>query len=96
MSNTNVAEGKKRRGTGFLRWLGRVVLGILALLVGLVAVGAIYQAIATARDTQTYKPMDQMVNVNGIQMRLDCRGTGSPTVVLEAGAQSSGITWALI
>ncbi len=96
MSNTNMAEGKKRRGAGFLRWLGRAVLGLFILLLGLAAVGAIYQAIATARDAQTYKPMDQMVDVNGIQMRLDCRGSGSPTVVLEAGAQSSAITWGRI
>ncbi len=96
MSNTNMAEGKKRRGAGFLRWLGRAVLGLFILLLGLAAVGAIYQAIATARDTRTYKPVDQMVDVNGIQMRLDCRGTGSPTVVLEAGAQSSGIVWAKV
>ncbi len=93
MSNTNAAEGQKRRGAGFLRWLGRVVLGILILFVGLVAVGAIYQAIATAKDAQTYKPVDQMVDVNGVHMRLDCRGTGSPTVVLEAGAQSSSMVW---
>jgi len=96
MSNTNVAEGKKRRGAGFLRWLGRVVLGLLILLLGLAAVGAIYQAIATARDAQTYKPLDQMVDVNGIQMRLDCSGTGSPTVVLEAGGESSAIVWARV
>jgi len=31
--------------------------------------------------------------VNGIQLRLDCRGVGSPTVVLEAGAQSHSIHW---
>ncbi len=96
MSNTNVAEGKKRRGAGFLGWLGRAVLGILILLIGLVAVGAIYQAIATGTDEQTYRPMDQMVDVNGIQMRLDCRGAGSPIVVLEAGAESSAITWGRI
>ncbi len=42
MSDTNVEEGKKRRGAGCLRWLARVALGGLALLLGLAAVGAIY------------------------------------------------------
>ncbi len=96
MCNTNMAEGKKRRGAGCLHWLGRVALGILILLLGLVAVGAIYQENATARDAQAYKPLDQIVHVNGIQMRLDCKGTGSPTVVLEAAAQSSAVTWGRI
>ncbi|MBN1450571.1 MAG: alpha/beta hydrolase, partial [Anaerolineales bacterium] len=89
-------ERKKRRGAGCLRWLGRAALGILALLLVLMAAGAIYQALASARDAKAYKPLDQMVDVDGIQMRLDCRGSGSPTVVLEAGAQSSSMVWVRI
>lgn len=93
MSNSDMAVGKKSKGAGCLRWLGRVVLGFVILLAVLAVTGAIYQAIASARDEKTYKPVDQMVDVNGIQMRLDCRGSGSPTVILEAGAQSPAFVW---
>ncbi len=93
MSNANMTGEKKRRGIGCLGWLGRVALGASILVLGLVAVGAIYQAVASAREAQMYKPVDQMIDVNGTEMRLDCRGTGSPTVVLEAGAESSSIYW---
>lgn len=93
MSNTDAADGKKRRGAGCLRWLGRVALGGVILLLGLAVIGAVYQGIASARDAKLYKPVNQMVDVNGLQMRLDCRGVGSPTVVLEAGAQSYSIHW---
>jgi pimeloyl-ACP methyl ester carboxylesterase len=93
MSNANMVPGKRSKGAGCLRWLGRVVLGGVILLLGLAVIGTIYQGIASARDAKLYKPVDQMVDVNGIQMRLDCRGSGSPTVVLEAGAQSSSVVW---
>jgi len=93
MSNANMATGKKSRGAGCLRWLGRVALGGVILLLGLAVIGAIYQGIASARDAQLYKPVDQMVDVNSVQMRLDCRGTGSPTVILEAGAGGSSSSW---
>lgn len=96
MSNTNQTVEERSRKTGCLRWLGRVALGVLILLLGLAAIGASYQAIASARDEKAYKPIDQMVDVNGIQMRLDCRGSGSPTVILEAGGQSSGLIWVRI
>lgn len=86
-------DGKKHKRGGCLRWLGRAALGFLILLLVLMVTGAIYQAVASARDAKMYKPVDQMVDANGIQMRLDCRGSGSPTVVLEAGAQSSSIYW---
>lgn len=96
MSNANKVPGKKHKGAGCLRWLGRVALGAVILLLGLAAIGVIYQGIASARDAKLYKPVNQMVDVNGIQMRLDCRGVGSPTVVLEAGAQEWSTHWGLV
>jgi pimeloyl-ACP methyl ester carboxylesterase len=62
----------------------------------LMTAGAIYQAVASTKDAKIYKPLDQMVDVDGIQLRLDCRGSGSPTVVLEAGASTYSIAWARI
>jgi len=96
MSNAKMAAGKQGKRAGCLRWLGRVVLGVAILLLGLAAMGAIYQAVASARDAKLYKPVDQMVDVDGVQMRLDCRGVGSPTVVLEAGAGGSSSSWVLV
>jgi pimeloyl-ACP methyl ester carboxylesterase len=96
MSSDDVSVEKKGKGAGCLHWLGRVALGALILLLVLMAVGAIYQAVASTRDAKTYKPLDQMVDVDGIQLRLDCRGSGSPTVVLEAGASVYSIAWARI
>jgi pimeloyl-ACP methyl ester carboxylesterase len=96
MSEAKMATEKKSKGAGCLRWLGRVALGFLILLLVAGGAGAIYQAVGSARDAKAYKPVDQIVDVNGIQMRLDCRGSGSPTVVLEAGAQSSSLFWVRI
>ena len=91
MTDVKIVNEKKSKRVGCLRWLGRVALGGVILLLVLAAAGAIFQSVASARDTELYKPVNQMVDVDDIQMRLDCRGSGSPTVVLEAGAQSSGI-----
>jgi pimeloyl-ACP methyl ester carboxylesterase len=96
MSEAKVIPGKRSKGAGCLRWLGRLVLGGVILLLGLAIIGAIYQGIASARDAKMYKPVDQMVDVDGVQMRLDCRGVGSPTVVLEAGGQSPSFVWVQI
>lgn len=96
MSNDNIPVEKKRKGAGCLRWLGWVVLGAFILLVVIMTAGAIYQASASAQDAKLYKPLDQMVEVDGIQLRLDCRGDGSPTVVLEAGASMYSMAWARI
>jgi pimeloyl-ACP methyl ester carboxylesterase len=93
MSNKTDSMETKRKGGGCLRWLGRIALGGLILLLVLMAAGAIYQTVASAQAEKAYKPVDKMVEVDGVRLVLDCRGVGSPTVVLETGASMFSIAW---
>jgi pimeloyl-ACP methyl ester carboxylesterase len=85
----------RRRKSGFVFWIRRVLLVLLVLLVGLAAVGAIYQAIATAIDQRTYPPPGQLVDVAGYKLHLNVQGqmTDQPTVILEAGMASFSSNW---
>jgi pimeloyl-ACP methyl ester carboxylesterase len=98
-TKTTVRQQVARRKHGFIFWTGRVLLGLLALLVGLAATGASYQAIATANDQRTFPLPGQLVDVGGYRLHLQCRGTahpGSPTVILEAGAGLASPSWAWV
>ena len=75
------ARTSKRRGRGCLLWLG----ASLATLLGLALVGYIYEPMAEAADAKAYPPPGQMVDVGGYRLHLECIGSGTPTVVLEAG-----------
>lgn len=94
MSNKTDSMETKRKGGGCLRWLNRIMLGGLVLLLVLMAAGAIYQTVASAQDEKAYKPIEKLVGVDGVRLVLDCRGVGSPTVVLETGASMFSIAWA--
>ena len=93
-NDTDSVQGeplRKRRGC-----LGRGVLGLLGLLVlGMIA-GAIYQAAASASDLKRYPPPGELHDVGEYRLHIYCTGTGSPTVVLEAGAASSDLSWDLV
>jgi pimeloyl-ACP methyl ester carboxylesterase len=80
----------KRRVRGCLPWLG----ASLALLLGLVLAGYIYEPLAEAADAKAYPPPGQMVDVGGYRLHINCIGTGSPTVVIEAGLGDWSTTWA--
>jgi pimeloyl-ACP methyl ester carboxylesterase len=67
-------------------WL---VAGLLALAV----IGAIYQAIATEIDQKTYPPPGEMVDVSGHSLHINCVGQGSPTVIMEAGSGGMSAHW---
>jgi hypothetical protein len=80
MSNHDQPErgsARKRRVRGCLVWLG----GIVAVLLGLMLLGACYESVAEARDVRAYPPPGQLVDVGGHCLHINCVGTGSPTVV---------------
>lgn len=95
MSTGVIPRSRQALASRVLRWLGRFLVGFLILLIVLAAAGAVYQAAGAARDRQLYLPPGQMVDVGGYQMHLNCQGTGSPTVIIEAlsGGTSSYYPW---
>ena len=82
----------QRRGRGCLRWLGRIV----ALVLGAMLVGAIYESIAEAADARAYPPPGQLVDVGGYRLHIHCTGTGSPTVVIDAGLSDWSTMWGFV
>jgi pimeloyl-ACP methyl ester carboxylesterase len=82
----------KRRGRGCLLWLG----ASLASLLGLMLIGSIYESRAEASDARTYPPPGQMVDVGGYRLHINCTGTGSPTVVIEAGLGDWSTGWGFV
>ncbi len=74
------------------RWAGVGVVSLLGGLVVLLAVGAVYQAVAAGIDGRRYPPPGEMVDVGGYRLHLDVLGEGedgAPTVLLDAGSQSA-------
>jgi pimeloyl-ACP methyl ester carboxylesterase len=92
MNNQNQlgkAPASKRRGKGCLPWLGVC----LASLLGLMLVGYIYEPMAEAADAKAYPPPGELVDVGGHRLHINCTGSGSPTVVIVAGAGDWSTTW---
>ena len=73
-----------------LIWLGRIMVS----LIGVAMIGAIYESVAGAADAKAYPPPGQLVEVGGHQLHINCTGTGSPTVVIEAGLGDWSTSWA--
>jgi len=78
-----------RRGRRVLVWLG----GIAAVLLGLSLLGALYESAAERADVRANPPPGQMVDVGGYRLHINCVGTGSPTVVIEAGMGDWSAAW---
>ena len=70
------------------RWLLYPAIGAM----GLAAVGGAYQTVGAAADASSSSMPGRLVDVGGHRLHLNCTGTGSPTVVLEAGGGAMAAT----
>jgi pimeloyl-ACP methyl ester carboxylesterase len=69
----------------------RMVVSFVGIVAVAAAVSTGWNAIALYRFRQS--PPGQIYEVNGHKMRLDCMGSGSPTIVLDAGLGNDGFIW---
>jgi pimeloyl-ACP methyl ester carboxylesterase len=70
------------------RWIRiRVVLFFLAFA------GGVYQEMSESSDLAELPAPGRLIAVGGNLMHIDCRGEGSPTVVLELGVGSAAVSW---
>jgi hypothetical protein len=69
----------------------RIVLSLVVLVAVALAVSSGFNAIVLYYFR--HPPPGQMYMVNGRKMRIDCTGSGSPTIVLDAGGGADGLMW---
>lgn len=79
------------------RWVKRILMGIVPFLIVALILGMIYEAFGRRSARADYPPSGQLVDVGERKMHIDCRGTGSPTVIFESGLGTGGsLDWSLV
>ena len=84
-----VNTARSGRGRHFLVRLAWVV----AVLIALILAGTLWESAAEAADQRAYPPPGQLVDMGGYSLHLHCVGSGSPTVVIEAGLGDWSASW---
>jgi pimeloyl-ACP methyl ester carboxylesterase len=87
-----MVRATRQATTGRSRWLVYPAVGLVAV----VAVGGTVESISLARDHGRYPMAGALYDVGGHRLHLDCRGTGTPTVVLENGLNEITPLWSAI
>jgi pimeloyl-ACP methyl ester carboxylesterase len=80
-----------------LRWTKQILLGIGCFVVLAALVGAGFETFMRWQTSHRYPVSGQLVDIGGRKIQIDCRGKGSPTVVLESGLDTLGsLSWATV
>jgi pimeloyl-ACP methyl ester carboxylesterase len=73
-----------------------LTLKIACALGMLPATGALYQYISTKYENYQYPPIGKMIDVGGYKLHINDKGSGGPTVILDAGIGCNSLDWALV
>jgi pimeloyl-ACP methyl ester carboxylesterase len=76
------------------KWTKRVVFGLLALVGAILISGISFEQWSRWKVANEYMPPGRLVDVNGLNMHLNCSGAELPTVILESGLGYEGsLSW---
>jgi pimeloyl-ACP methyl ester carboxylesterase len=85
------------RGYGSWRQLAeRIVFSVAVLLAAALAGSSAFNAVALYCFRAVNPPPGAFYTVDGHRMRIDCTGSGSPTIVLESGLGNDALIWGAV
>jgi pimeloyl-ACP methyl ester carboxylesterase len=84
-------------GKDMMRWVKRIALIVGGLIVAAVLVGVSYEQIMRWRAAREYPAQGRLIDIGGRRMQIDCRGSGTPIVIFEAGLDTMGsLSWSAV
>lgn len=83
-------------GKGNDLMIRKLLGGLVMLLALLIGGGALYQWLAQRADDQRFPPPGRLLTVDGLTMHVDCRGSGRPVILLEAGLTAGSWSWGTV
>jgi pimeloyl-ACP methyl ester carboxylesterase len=70
---------------------------IFSIIILAAIVGSVYEMAGRNRAARDFPPPGKLMDIGGRRIQLDCRGSGSPTVVFESGLDVMGsLSWSLV
>jgi pimeloyl-ACP methyl ester carboxylesterase len=76
-----------------MRWVRRILVGLLILIASVAAAGFGYQHVSDRRDRARTPAPGALVDVGGYRLHMVCAGSGSPAVILDSGLGGSSFGW---
>lgn len=69
---------------------------VAALVLAILATGALYQLVGQRRADRAFAPPGSMVSVDRQRLHVTSAGSGTPAVLFEAGVAASSLSWARV
>jgi pimeloyl-ACP methyl ester carboxylesterase len=92
LSTQRILSLRRKNSSAWRKITERFILSLVALAAMAVAGNSSYDAAVNLGSS----PPGSIYLVDGHKMRIDCMGSGSPTIVLDAGLGNDGLIWSRV
>ncbi|ANF97986.1 alpha/beta hydrolase [Paenibacillus bovis] len=90
---TSNPSGHRKSGRSWKKITLRAIVSLVGVVLLLLAAGFIYESITSRHAQATHPPPGKMIDINGYRLHVHTYGTGSPTILLEAGSGETSLSW---
>ncbi|WP_440109575.1 alpha/beta fold hydrolase [Paenibacillus sp. QZ-Y1] len=88
MIHTSIPD-KRRQKFGVLKF----ILGMFFAVLVLIGAGFLYEWYASSQAKEDFPPPGKLVQVGSYQLHIHKQGSGSPTIIMEAGSGETSLSW---
>lgn len=79
------------------KWLRRLGIGVATIVIAALVAGSGFEWLGRRTAARDFPPPGTLVDIGGRRIHLDCRGSGTPVVVLVSGLDTGGaMAWSAV
>lgn len=79
------------------KWIIYGSAAVVSFVLVATIVGVVYEMMGRSRAAREFPSRGKLVDIGGRRIQLDCRGTGTPTVIFESGFDWNGsLSWSAV
>lgn len=93
MNRENKERNPIRRTNSIWRRVKTIFVVLLGVCILAIGAGFVYEAVAAKKGAGSYPPTGKLVDAGGYNLHFVKKGSGTPTVVLEAGSGETSLSW---
>ncbi|MCU6791346.1 alpha/beta hydrolase [Paenibacillus sp. WQ 127069] len=82
----------RKKSSKIIKWK-RILLIFVSAIIFIIGSGFIYEWISSKQAEANFPPQGKLVDVGGYRLHIHKIGTGSPTIILEAGSGETSLSW---
>lgn len=91
--NKKDKERRNRKKKNIWHYTKKSFIVLLSVCILIIGTGFLYEAVAARKEARLYPPPGELIDAGGYNLHVVKKGSGTPTIVFEAGSGETSLSW---